>query len=307
MKKAIGIIVLGLLISTTSFGHYEGYEKDLAKLSKANTFIDNKGKKYTVDEIKDKKNTLLIIWSTGEGGDHQLDKCSFKNIGYTWEGAPPAAIANLHDKKIRDLTVKIYGLCSGVKGDVKKGLKWLKFLKQKKPHDYPGEYKNVKRQNITLNKIDEFIVQGFENFVLAGHSGGGWLSLNLLSRYPDKIKGVIAFEPAMAGTFKEQKKWPGMHIMRNNEISIITQAKSLKALVFNHPKDSYENEESLGFLKKYNDLKFISLGNLKLRTCQYADGGTGGLRDGHDITGSPCLTKYIEENHLIENYLNSLF
>ena len=58
----------------------------------------------------------------------------------------------------------------------------------------------------------------------------------------------------MACTFKEQKKWPGMHIMRNNEISIITQAKSLKALVFNHPKDSYENEESLGFLKKYNDL-----------------------------------------------------
>ena len=95
--------------------------------------------------------------------------------------------------------------------------------------------------------------------------------------------------------------------MRNNELSIITQAKSLKALVFNHPKDSYENEESLVFLKKYNDLKFISLEHLKLRACQYADSGTDGLRDGHDITGSPCLTKYIEENHLIENYLNSLF
>jgi len=37
-------------------------------------------------------------------------------------------------KKIKGLTVKIYGLCSGVKGDVKKLSKWLKFLKQKKNH-----------------------------------------------------------------------------------------------------------------------------------------------------------------------------
>ena len=144
MKKILGIVVLGLLISTASFGHYEGYEKDLAKLSKANTFIDNKGKKYTVDEIKAKKNTLLIIWSTGEGGDYQLDKCSFRNIGYTWVGAPPAAIVNLHNKKIKGHTVKIYGLCSGVKGDVKKLSKWLKFLKQKNHMIIPENIKMLK-------------------------------------------------------------------------------------------------------------------------------------------------------------------
>lgn len=55
MKKLLEILVLGIFIPTASFGHYEGNEKDLGKLSKANTFIDNKGKKYTVDEIKDKK------------------------------------------------------------------------------------------------------------------------------------------------------------------------------------------------------------------------------------------------------------
>ena len=32
---------------------------------------------------------------------------------------------------------------------------------------------------------------GFENIILAGWSAGGWASLNLQSRFPNKIKGVI--------------------------------------------------------------------------------------------------------------------
>ena len=50
------------------------------------------------------------MYTHGSGNDQQIDKCKKK-----WNKVPPI-IFNLHDKKIKDLKVKIYHLCSGVRG-----------------------------------------------------------------------------------------------------------------------------------------------------------------------------------------------
>ena len=61
-------------------------------------------------------------------------------------------------------------------------------------------------QKIIINKVNEFLMQGFENIILVGHSAGAWASLNLQSRFPKKIDGVIAFNPAFTGTKKNKGK-----------------------------------------------------------------------------------------------------
>ena len=63
MKKLLVILILSFLaISQISFAGSLDY-KGLEKLSKNNTFMDDKGKPYPIDKITDKKNTLLIIFS----------------------------------------------------------------------------------------------------------------------------------------------------------------------------------------------------------------------------------------------------
>ena len=79
-------------------------------------------------------------------------------------------------------------------------------IKQGKKIDTYSELKQQKRQNIIFNKVEEFIEEGFKNIVIGGYSAGGWASLNLISRYPDKFKGAIVFNPAFAGPKKEWKR-----------------------------------------------------------------------------------------------------
>ena len=58
---------------------------------------------------------------------------------------------------------------------------------------------NIKRQKIILNQIEKFKKEGFENIVLSGFSAGAWASLNLQSKFSNKIKGTIAINPAAFG------------------------------------------------------------------------------------------------------------
>ena len=68
------------------------------------------GNIYPIEIISDKKNTILIIYSHGGGGDQKIDNCHKKRNTL----AP--VIRNLHDKKINNYQIRIYRLCSGVKG-----------------------------------------------------------------------------------------------------------------------------------------------------------------------------------------------
>jgi len=63
MKKIL-IIILFILLNTNSFADKK-FEKDLKKISKDNSFVDNLSEIYPIDIIPDKKNTLLIVYNHG--------------------------------------------------------------------------------------------------------------------------------------------------------------------------------------------------------------------------------------------------
>ena len=78
MKKII-LILIFLFVSNNLFANTLEY-KGLEKLSKNNTFMNDKGKPYSIEEISDKKNSLVIIYNHGSIQDHKQDPCT-----YAWE------------------------------------------------------------------------------------------------------------------------------------------------------------------------------------------------------------------------------
>ena len=248
------IIIFSLILSSQSFADKK-FDKDLKKVSKDNTFINSKGEAYSIKEIIDKKNTLLIVYNHGSGNDQTLDKCSKK-----WNKVPPI-IFNLHDKKIKDLKVKIYHFCSGVRGwsqnhqdklDKRyKGKKQKEFLDIIKADDDKIKFQTQKqfiRQKLINKKVDSFINQGFENIILVGHSAGAWASITLKSQFPKKIDGVIAFNPAFTGTIKNRREWPLWAIFREYGVNKINLSYLQNTMVYVHDKDNHENSKTLSFL-----------------------------------------------------------
>ena len=253
--KFLGIIIFSLLLSTQAFADKK-FEKDLKKISKDNGFVDDLGKIYPIDNISDKKSTILIVYTHGSGNDQNIDKCKKK-----WNKVPPI-IFNLHDKKIKDLKVKIYHLCSGVRGwtenhwrkmdDIFKNTSKSNFSKIIKDDfdriKFDGA-KQFRKQKVIINKIDELSNLGFENIILAGHSAGGWASITLKSKYPNKISGAIAINPAFSGTLKNRKEWKFWELLREYGISQINLTSLKNTLIYVHDKDDHENSKSLSFLK----------------------------------------------------------
>ena len=295
MKKILSIIIF-LFISQTLFAASLDY-KGLEKLAKNNTFMDDKGKPYSDDKITDKKNTLLIIYNHGSDADAKKDACSKKpKVGKIGSAGLVPAIASLHNKKINNLEIKIYRLCSGVIGfPVKTSVKYYDQFKAKGKIELVDEFKQMRRQNIIINKVEEFKNSGFESIVLAGWSAGGWASLNLQSRFPDKVKGAIAFNPAFAGPKKEwSKQYPQWGEFRKHQINIIKSSNSLKGIIFSHAKDNFETPETLAFFKEFDGLTFIDYSELKGKKA-------------HWMPGTKLFTKYVEENNYLLTFLESIF
>ena len=254
---------------------------------------------------------MCIRDSHGSGADTKLDPCKAKpKFGYIWNGAVVPAILKLHNKKIKGLEVKIYRLCSGVRGMTSKNQKKYRTqLKSKGKIKLVDEFKNLKRQNIIINEVEKLKNLGFENIVLAGYSAGGWASLNLKSRFPDKIKGVIAINPAFAGPKNEwQKKYPEWGAFRKLQINILNQSNSLNAILFAHNKDVFEDLDTLSFFKKFKDLQLIDYSELKPTSCNWADVNKKmEANKGHGIPQSSCFTKFIDKKDYFTSYLESIF
>ena len=73
MKKILLIasfLLISLNIHTLAL-EYDGLEK----LSKKNTFMDDKGKPYSITEITDKENSFIIIYNHGPNNKNE----SFSN------------------------------------------------------------------------------------------------------------------------------------------------------------------------------------------------------------------------------------
>jgi predicted peptidase len=269
MKKIL-IIILFILLNTNSFADKK-FEKDLKKVSKDNGFINNAAKIYPIENISDKKNVILIIYTHGSLDEQTLDKCSKK-----WNKVPPI-ILNLHDKKIKDLKVKIYHLCSGVRGwtenhwrrmsDIYKNLSKDNFSKIIKDDfdtiKFDGA-KQFRKQKVIINKVDELINLGFENIILAGHSGGGWASITLKSKYPNKISGALAINPAFSGTLNNRREWKFWELLREYGINQINLTSLKNTLIYVHDKDDHENSKTLSFL----DLDTVAYKDISKTDCK---------------------------------------
>tara|TARA_B110001450_G_scaffold88644_1_gene84281 strand:- start:67 stop:999 length:933 start_codon:yes stop_codon:yes gene_type:complete len=268
--KFLVIIIFSLLLSSQSFADKK-FKKDLKKVSKDNTFINSKGEAYPLEKTLDKKNTLLIVYNHGSGNDQTLDKCSKK-----WNKVPPI-ILNLHDKKIKDHKVRIYHLCSGVRGwsqnhqdkldERYKNKKQKEFLDIIKTNDDIIKFQTQKqfiKQKLINKKIDSLIDQGFEDIILVGHSAGAWASITLKSQFPKKIDGVIAFNPAFTGTLKNRREWPLWAMIRKYGVNKINLSNLQNTMVYVHDKDNYEKSKTLSFLNLNSvNFKDISKSNCK--------------------------------------------
>ena len=62
--KQILILIFFLLINTNSFAD-KRFQNDLKKISKLNSFVNNKGEYYQINNSIDKDKTLILIYTHG--------------------------------------------------------------------------------------------------------------------------------------------------------------------------------------------------------------------------------------------------
>ena len=299
------IFLFILIFSFSCFAASKRFEKDLNKVSKLNSFIDDQAKLYLEGDIGNKKDILLIIYNHGSDDETKLDLCTRE-----WNNVPPV-ILQLHNQKINNLIIKIYRLCSGVRGwsqdekdrigdEVRTTGTFRIELADKYKVKLIDKYKQLNKQKIIINKVNEFLMQGFENIILVGHSAGAWASLNLQSRFSKKIDGVIAFNPAFTGTKKNRGQYKMWDILRSHEINIISKSSEINALVFTHEEDDHETPDTLSFLKNFNKLHFIDYSKIECK-------GHGHRIPVWSIKVANCFAEFDKKNNYIVNYLESIF
>ena len=307
-------IILFLLFSPNLFSKESKFnkqlQKDLKKLSKFDGFVDEKLQRYDENIIIDKKNTIVIVYNHGSKGEAEKDSC-YKG---TMNVAP--YIKNLHNKKINNFTLRVYRSCSGVRGmtDMDIDRSWKLYKNENNSNglveliDYDDvkfieKYKQLNKQNVILNKVNELSKSGFKNIILAGHSAGGWASLNLISRYPNLIDGIIAANPAFAGTISDRKEYVHWTSLRDHEINIISQTNRLNGLVFIHNDDEYENLKTLVFLKGFKNLQIINYTDFE---CKVSFGASAHIFPVYPKENN-CFAEWEDKNKFIVKYLESLF
>ena len=248
-------------------------QKDIKKLLRISGFIDDDLNLYSEDEITDRKNTIVIIFNHGQqDGQKKVERCN--------KGASdvPEFVRNLNNKKINDLTIKIYRMCSGVRGlnDPQMDRVHNMIVQDENINgllevvDYDGmrlfdKVKQNLRRQIVLDKIDELIENNFSNIVLMGHSCGAFLSIYLTAHFPEKIKASIVTNPACYGenikprnVIGDKNTYSIWKALRDDWEKKISQFSEINALSFIHDEDSHENSETLSFLEKINKFKIIT-------------------------------------------------
>ena len=238
MKK-IFLILLAITLITPVYAD---------KLLK-NGFL-NKKMNYAKDQnINDPKNKIILIYNHGQDEhDSPSKNCVWKNGIRNF--------SSLVGEKVKGKEIMVYLLCTGpLAGDDHKRL-WKK--KKFKP-PYKGKPKLEKRLDANLELIDSFVSKGVPSnqIILTGHSCGGWMTMMLIARYPDKVAGGISLMQACYGEISKKdkvaklgvekalekfrkRKGSGPADMRQKQINEIKQSKNLPVLVFTHPKDPYE-------------------------------------------------------------------
>ncbi len=278
------------------------FEKDLERVSKDSGFIDQNGKIYSHDQITDKSNSIIVIYSHGAQGDQKIDKCLS-----SWAKVPPV-IRDLHNVKIKSYVIKIYRLCSGVRGwtNEEQDKMWRSFEKLGKLDlslmasdgtQLMDKQKGIQKLKVIKKKLDELIELGFDKIILAGHSSGGWQSLKLKTLYPELITGVIGLNPGAGGTVQNRKDWPWWTDVRYYGFG---KYNNLNALILTHDKDNFNSSKDYNVFENIESVKKI---NLTKSTCK----GKISLGGYHGVTLTDCYSTEETKSKNIKNYLEKLF
>ncbi len=286
------------------------FEKDLIKISKLNSFVDNKGNPYDLDENIDKGKTIILIYTHGGwGGQRKLNGCN-----RPWSKIPPA-IYQLDGTQIKDLTIKTYQLCSGVKGLTQNDQDkfWEMYnknnqdvnsvldLKDKNGILLINKLKDNLKYKVMKLKIDEFKKKGFNNIVLSGHSAGAYGSFILKSNFPEKINGVISFHIGFGGKFAKAKNPDqGWINWRNYKKSLINWSQLGEVILFTHDKDWADTRKTLSFLTEFNNIKFFDLSDTQCKKKKL-------LGDYHGIALTKCFAEKDPRSKEVIRYLEKLF
>jgi len=305
MKK---IFVIFVILCFTSFTKADEIRKS--------GFLSNEWDLNTEKKISNPENIILIIWNHGqEDLDDPAKTCVWKNNIRN--------VASLSGKKVKNKEILVYLFCTDHLG----GDDWKRLWKKKFEPPYEGVTKLDKRVNANLELIDEFIKMGVPNkqIILSGQSCGGWMTMMLMAKYPEKVAGGIITMPACYGKLskkhkvkkvgvekaleKFKKKYPGPAELRKKQIVEIKKSKNLPVLVFTHPQDPYDGllsdwvEEIPGIKRVVasEDLKIN--GKVCKRTgINNGERWTEKTKNGHKISIAECFQYY---NPMILDFISS--
>ena len=277
-------------------------------------FLSGEWKLDTNFEVKDPKNKILVIFNHGQD-DH--DKPS-KNC--VWKNGI-RNIASLSGEKIKGKEILVYNFCTDHLG----GDDWKRLWKNKFEFPYKGITKLDKRVNANLDLIEKFEKLGIPNnqIFIAGQSCGGWATMMLISKYPEKVAGGISTHHACYGKLSKKykvkkigvekalenfkKKRPGPAFLRENQIKEISKAKNLPVLAFTHPKDPFDGLLS-DWVEKIPGVKRIIISEdykINNKNCRRIGINNGdrwdeNIKDAHLMALGDCFQYY---NSIILDYM----
>ena len=239
MKKIIIILTIFL------FYNVPAHSDKLLK----NGFLNNNMDYAKEQNIINPKDKIILIYNHGQD-DH--DKPSKKTC--VWKNGI-RNFSSLVGKKVDGKEIMLYLLCT----DHLAGDDWKRLWTGKKLNPpYKGKPKLEKRLDANLDIIDFFVSKGIPNkqIIITGHSCGGWMTMMLIARYPNKVGGGISLMQACYGELSKKRKIkkngikkglkrfakldPGPAEMRQHQINEIKKSVNLPVLVFTHPKDPYD-------------------------------------------------------------------
>ena len=298
MIRFISILVLFVLFQTPIYAD---------KLLK-NGFLSTEMDYAKEQNIVDPNNKIILIYNHGQDNHDKASKnCVWKNGIRNF--------SSIVGEKVNDKEIMVYLLCTdNLSGDDYKRL-WDK--KKFKP-PYKGKPKLEKRLDANLELIDSFVSKGVPNkqIIMTGHSCGGWLTMMLMSRYPDKVGGGISLMQACYGKISKnfkakkvgvekalekfrKKDGDGPADMRQKQLDEIKKSKNLPVLVFTHPKDPFDGLLS-DWVEEIPGIKRIIISEDKTingKSCSRIGINNGKewkepVKDYHDMDMTDCFQYY---------------
>ncbi len=307
MKKIFSFLIIITLITPV-------YADKLRK----DNFLNSKMGYAKEQNILDPKNKIILIFNHGQ---QELDRSSKDCV---WKNGI-RNFSSLVGEKINGKEIMVYLLCTDhLAGDDYKNL----WKKKKFQPPYKGITKLDKRVNANLKLIDNFLEKGVpkNQIILTGHSCGGWLTMMLMAKYPDKVGGGISLMQACYGKLSKrakvkkvgvdkalekfrEKAGDGPADLRQDQINEIKKSKNLPVLVFTHPKDPYDGLLS-DWVEEIQGVQRIVISEDKKingKRC-YKIGVNNGqkwkepVKKYHDMDGADCFQYY---NPTILKYIES--